>query len=776
MSTNLLSIGCSPSAAFYSWRLQQQSDISTSIAWALENDHSSFPVKSSKFTPPSSSPHPSQTSLFIPDNIYNPASLNSISNVACDYILFSPTSLKNASSFHKSIASSSLVIPNSTIILVDSTSYVGLHSLISERFPENPVCAISTQAKLRLAPPSGPDALFLLHSGESTKTTISPLPQRFAYLQEKLNSLVLSLQEAGVDAIVNESYNKLQWLDVIPILAFQPLSIILEAPTPQSLINNVLSKPLFSGMVAELMALAKQHSDCKFSSDYLSLATSEFMESFSGTGGSAANGNSSSFAISYSPPSSSSSSSSLTFSNANPLYSDAPTLFYNYYHSLPIYADLLLLQPILLADEYGIRTPYLESTFAFLSQLVNYNNPSISHSSIFLERKLSNAKRSSLSTATAAEFDASDNQKRKDLDDRERLLNLREQRLAERENAVAKRLSNSPPKPQFGNNMFHRSPSLPSVPQQAPLTMRTGYMAQPHPQYPNGAPPSRMGSFPPAPSPMNGGGYNGTYSPSYAQRNSTLTSKQNRGFPNGPPVPLPNPDNIDMMQLTSMRNQRRRSSMRNSNSSASLAAMNPLIEHLPGNGNVSGGPSGSTMTMTEQREQLMMDASTGLGLDFLGLGNRYGSVDSRHLSKSRSNSLTAESILNLDRRSSTAVSRTQSSMGFAQGSAPQLQHKPYLRSRSSMGAGASPYTAASNNYNAVGSTQENQYPAPTSKQPVSSTSYSSANPYATQTQVEAEVDGSDTYGNSNGVAAEIANQNPYLAAVTTNPYAPVTRS
>ena len=51
----------------------------------------------------------------------------------------------------------------------------------------------------------------------------------------------------------------------------------------------------------------------------------------------------------------------------NENYINSPN-FYNFHKQYDLELDLLLLQPILLSDDSGVRTPYLENIYSTMSQ------------------------------------------------------------------------------------------------------------------------------------------------------------------------------------------------------------------------------------------------------------------------------------------------------------------------------------------------------------------------------------------------------------------------
>ena len=52
----------------------------------------------------------------------------------------------------------------------------------------------------------------------------------------------------------------------------------------------------------------------------------------------------------------------------NENYINSPNFFYNFHKQYDLELDLLLLQPILLSDDSGVRTPYLENIYSTMSQ------------------------------------------------------------------------------------------------------------------------------------------------------------------------------------------------------------------------------------------------------------------------------------------------------------------------------------------------------------------------------------------------------------------------
>lgn len=597
----------------------------------------SYTIKSAKFNSSSNTNIPSST-VFTPEaTYYNPAKPDSFPK-PYDYVLISPASLKALASTPRVLLTAGAVLPGHTLVLVDAAYSVGLHDMLAQRFPDNPVCAIATTANVRLAPPTMTQLtghkddtlstattpfsppLLLLHTGDNTNTLISPLPERFAGdagFVRRQTALVRALNASGVSASVRTDYDQEQWRLALPFVALQPLAVFLEASTPAALLSDVLAKPLYTGIAAEIAAIARRHADVTLPQDYLATALAQFSAQSQQLQATQPNQKA---MFTMSASSSSSSSSSLTYAvGTGPAHADAPVLFYNFFHGLPVPVDTLLLQLILLADESSVRTPYIESAFAYLSRLLACNEGK----SAVLGR-ISLAKQStvegsgfsvaaSLPNSAAVEGQLSHSLKteRRELDKRRRELEEYENFLAQKEQKL-NQLSVTLKKQQY------------HIQQQQQLPQQTQM-----------APSSRSSSF-------------------VRSRPSSMSQSLAAG---APIMENPAEPPIDMMYLTSRRSRRSISSasvngpngrMRQSSSAASLTTLN----NTPGLSSFANGPAPNTFA---DREQMLGEAESitsphmtptgtfsfangGTG----GVRSRYGMVDSTELSRtSRTNSFSS---------------------------------------------------------------------------------------------------------------------------------------
>lgn len=344
---SLLSVGSSPPVVFLCSRLQACRGYDISVAWPeVSSKDDKYSVISDKFG----------SSSFQPDNVYNIFDLASIQppkslsrphtksldpkmshpKPGFDIVLISLSNLRQVSKISKSLASK--IVPNHTIILLDTSSGLPpLQNLLAEKFPNNPVmsiiisdgCIFRTLSAKRCVVHKTSDTTLILDFSSLSLYATSRLVSDFLF----------NLQSSGIDIRKvqdNAAFLQDLWLRCIPTLAYGPLSIILDIADIAKLQQDILARPIYLGVIDELLELAH--------SQGCSLPNASYF-------------------------------SNLDLVKSLNMYND-------FYNKLPIPIDVLLLQPILLADEFGLKSPYLESLFAFLSHL-NVINSEEGRSALF---------------------------------------------------------------------------------------------------------------------------------------------------------------------------------------------------------------------------------------------------------------------------------------------------------------------------------------------------------------------------------------------------------
>jgi ketopantoate reductase len=272
-----------------------------------------------------------------------------------DFVIVAPQSLKQLNSLHKLIKP---YIHKHTCVIVDSSLYgVNLESLVAQTLPNTAVYSLTCTADVRRISPTE-----FAHFGPSTTTYVGRcVPQEGFQSREAdqlIRSFTVGLQSAGLDASFSSNVLQYQWDRAIPALSFQPLTILLESPVPAEFVQDMLARPLFYGIMAELIQIAAaQNVQVNRNVDeFEKTALEEFLKDAP--------------------------------KHAAAPYTHAPLLFYNYFNKFEFPVDVFLLQPILLADDLGIKTPYLESLFTIMTQYARFNNTSGDEkSSIFFTRR-----------------------------------------------------------------------------------------------------------------------------------------------------------------------------------------------------------------------------------------------------------------------------------------------------------------------------------------------------------------------------------------------------
>lgn len=128
-----------------------------------------------------------------------------------------------------------------------------------------------------------------------------------------------------------------QWTAALPVICFDPLLILLEETQPQLLKDQILAKPLVSGLLAEVLRITKA-----MAVELPRATEQEWLDQWSGK---------------------------YKGDRAMP-----PLLYHFLQRTAPLNFDVSLLQAILLADDYNLKTPYLEFLYSTMVQLQKLND------------------------------------------------------------------------------------------------------------------------------------------------------------------------------------------------------------------------------------------------------------------------------------------------------------------------------------------------------------------------------------------------------------------
>lgn len=264
-------------------------------------------------------------------------------------------------------------VNSDTLVVVESTGYVNLEPFVLLCFPKSPsmaVCSIMYESDVKRVPGSNtflhkalgtdhriyvgtctaPGTTAMANARDSA--TFAKFYKMLQMVQEDLKGHVSLLKLTSA-----REFMTYQWKLALPRIVLNPISIIFEEPYPLKLEKQILAKPLMTGLVNEMFKVIKKM-DCKLVKGFENEAN--LLKNW----------------LAYFPE---------TSEKSTPEFADSNSLFFRFYHQQEIDVDLLLLQPILLGDDHGVRTPYLENLYSILCQL---NKMNTTDSSLFFTRKL----------------------------------------------------------------------------------------------------------------------------------------------------------------------------------------------------------------------------------------------------------------------------------------------------------------------------------------------------------------------------------------------------
>jgi hypothetical protein len=386
---NILSIGSHPNIAFYNWRLTCSKIVNLkTISSTTIHDSSILESSISNPTFVNYNWNSDQfgNSRYTLDFVYssiedyislNLTNNNNNNNDPLDFIILSATSLQELSTICLNlnpIIKNQLDNHNIPTILIESTNFVNLEPFVnmSLQLDNNnnnnnnnqiiPILSIMSDFDIREI--GNNNYLIYKSKKESELIYIGKSGKENNYSSQEINLInkISDLFEnSNIDVYKLNTpleFLSYQWKFALPKITVEPLSIIFEKPFPNDLQKQILAKPLISGLIFEIITVIKTMG-CKLFNSYdnedsLLERLSQLYPSI----------------------------------NLSDDVSEAPKLYYDFFNQNQLYLDLLLLQPILIADDYQVKTPYLEFLYAVMSQYNSNNFSNLKNSnSIFWLRK-----------------------------------------------------------------------------------------------------------------------------------------------------------------------------------------------------------------------------------------------------------------------------------------------------------------------------------------------------------------------------------------------------
>ncbi|KAJ2901916.1 hypothetical protein MKZ38_001268 [Zalerion maritima] len=319
---NVCVVGGNPVSAFLSWRLQATNACDVTLVWKSGYDHVAqygLTFKSPIFG----------NERFKPRHVVKtPEDAANMKEGAFDYVIVCVKALPDI--YDLATVIDSVVTPQHTCILINTTHALGVESPIEERFPTNVVISLVSGAEVFQLGQSEFE-----HKG-STSLWVGPankdqnIPPQIQ--DDMAQALAMTLCTGQVDCKVSSNIRQQQYERVIGPIAFHPASVIFEAPSHSALIEKVGVSQLVSDVIDELINLATAQG-CKFSPDFKQKTIDEMTQ---------------------------------------PTPSDS-IMYQDYVARRPMEVETYLGSPIKLAQSVGIKVPRIETLYTIFFNLNQVN-------------------------------------------------------------------------------------------------------------------------------------------------------------------------------------------------------------------------------------------------------------------------------------------------------------------------------------------------------------------------------------------------------------------
>jgi ketopantoate reductase len=225
----------------------------------------------------------------------------------------------------------SVVTPGHTCIVVNTTCGLGIESYFDEAFKDNVVLSLVCDTAVTQTGPADfeqTDSAAQFWLGANAKY----VPKDASLVDDMAESFALTLEAGSVKCNVSKNIRQQQWEKSIGPIAFHPLSVIMEESNLSSLISLPRARSIISGVISELVQIAKSQA-CVFD---------EFT---------------------FAPK----------IIDTIVAVQKQSMMFQDYVAKRPMEIEVMLSNPLKMADAAGIKTPRLEMLYILLSRLNKVN-------------------------------------------------------------------------------------------------------------------------------------------------------------------------------------------------------------------------------------------------------------------------------------------------------------------------------------------------------------------------------------------------------------------
>lgn len=244
-------------SAFLSWRLQATNACDVTLVWKSGYDAvSQFGIafKSSAFG----------NERFKPRHVVRtPEEASNNKDGPFDYVLLCVKALPDV--YDLAAVIESVVTPQHTCILVNTTHTLGVEAHLEQRFPTNVVLSLVSGAELTQLGVTEFEhkASTEVWVGAANKNASIPA----SIQQDMAEALAMTLSTGQVDCKVSQNIRQQQYERMIGPIAFHPLSVLLETPSAANLLEKTGVRSMITEVMDELLQVAEAQG-CSFPHDF----------------------------------------------------------------------------------------------------------------------------------------------------------------------------------------------------------------------------------------------------------------------------------------------------------------------------------------------------------------------------------------------------------------------------------------------------------------------------------------------------------------------------
>ncbi|KAF2810029.1 uncharacterized protein BDZ99DRAFT_520121 [Mytilinidion resinicola] len=253
----ILSVGGNSVSAFLSWRLQATNACDVTLVWKSGYESVAqygITFKSAMFGNERFKPHAV---------VKTPEDAAQLSKAPFDYVLLCIKALPDVYDIANIIES--VVAPQHTCILMNTTANLGVESYLEQRYPTNVVLSLVSGAEV-----SQLGASEFEHKG-ATEIWVGPANKNpsipVSIQSDMAEALAMTLSSGQVDCVVSPNIRQQQFERMIGPIAFHPASVLFETPIHAEILEKVGGRAMVTGVIDELLTLATAL-ECSFPADF----------------------------------------------------------------------------------------------------------------------------------------------------------------------------------------------------------------------------------------------------------------------------------------------------------------------------------------------------------------------------------------------------------------------------------------------------------------------------------------------------------------------------